>query len=152
MKSLLHISICLFVFLLGFAVAEPPKGETRELLSAHETEATFVGIKDHKCMGRTSACPDQCGHSGKLAVFKITKYLKYEKPGEYGDPKQETFQVLIEDNMKNAKVSAAIREAIMALKPGDAVRLDWNHDYVSREGSKSPERPIVAISPLIEAP
>jgi hypothetical protein len=154
MKTKIHrfLSYCLLVIFAGFANAEAPAGETRELLSAHETEATFEGLKDHKCMGRTSACPDQCGHSGKLAVFKITKYLRYEKPGEYGDPKQEVFQVLIEDNLNNPKVPAAVREAIMALKPGDAVRLDWNHDYVSREGSKSPERPIVAVSPLMKAP
>lgn len=44
-------------------------------------------------------CPDRCGHSGKLATFAIVKYLRYEKPGEFGDPRQEQFLVLIEDNM-----------------------------------------------------
>ena len=32
-------------------------------------------------------------------------------------------------------------------KPGDTVRLTWRHDYVTRNGSKFPERPISGISP-----
>ena len=53
--------------------------------------------------------------------------------------------VLIEDNMGNAKVSEGIRDAILALKPGDKVRLKWNHDYVTRDRSKSPERVITLL-------
>jgi len=120
----------------------------RDLLSSHDTVARFTGLQDHKCMGRTSLCPDRCGESGKLAVFEIVKYVKYEKPGEYGDPKQEKFMVLVEDNMKNAKVPKAIRDAVIALKPGDLVHLQWNHDYVTQAGSKFPERPIKDVSPL----
>lgn len=119
--------------------------EQRELLSSHDTVARFAGIKDHKCLGRTSLCPDRCGHSGKLATFEILEYLNYEKPGEYGDPKQERFQLLIEDNMGNVKVPAEIRAAILALKPGDKVHLKWNHDYVTRDRSKSPERVITLL-------
>ena len=114
----------------------------RELLSSHDTVARFVGLKEHKCMGRTALCPDRCGESGKLATFEIVKYMAYEKPGEYGDPQQKQFMVLIEDNMKNPKVPAAIRDAIVALKPGDLVDLKWNHDYVTQDGSKFPERVI----------
>lgn len=124
-----------------------PKDD-RQLLSSHDTVATFEGLTDHRCMGRTSLCPDRCGESGKLATFKITKYLAYEKPGEYGDPKQDKFMLLIEDTQKNAKVAEPILKAITALKPGDTVRLKWNHDYVTREGSKSPERPIVSLTTL----
>ena len=128
------------------AASAPEK--QRELLSAHDTVARFVGMKDHKCMGRTSLCPDRCGESGQLATFTIVKYLKYDKPGEYGDPKQEQFMVLVEDNMKNVKVPKAIRDAIIALKPGDLVHLQWNHDYVTQAGSKFPERPIKDVSAL----
>ena len=77
-------------------------------------------------MGRTSLCPEHCGESGQLASFAIVKYLKYAKPGEYGDPKQEKFMILIEDNMGNVKVPKAIRDAVLALKPGDLVHLQWN--------------------------
>lgn len=118
----------------------------RKLLSSHDTEARFEGLKDHRCLGRTSLCPDRCGHSGKLATFAIVKYLGYEKPGEYGDPKQERFQILIEDNMKNPKVPAAIHKTISALTPGALVHLQWNHDYVTRAGSSFPERKIRELS------
>jgi hypothetical protein len=120
----------------------------RELLSSHDTIAKFTGITDHECRGRTALCPDRCGHSGKLATFEIVKYLAYEKPGQYGDEKQKTFHVLIEDNMKHAKVPAEILKAIGALKPGATVRLKWNHDYVTKNGSKFPERPIAGIEPM----
>jgi len=119
--------------------------EQRELLSSHDTVARFSGIKDHTCLGRTSLCPDRCGHSGKLATFEILEYLNYEKPGKYGDPKQEQFRILIEDNMGNRKVSDEIHAAILALKEGDKVRLKWNHDYVTRDRSKSPERVITLL-------
>jgi hypothetical protein len=127
---------------------DPAPGQQRDLLSSHDTVASFTGLKDHRCMGRTALCPDRCGESGKLATFAIVSYLHYEKPGEYGDPKQERFLVLIEDNMKNPKVPKAIRDAIVALKPGDLVRLQWNHDYVTQDGSKFPERPIRKLSVL----
>lgn len=120
----------------------------RELLSSHDTVARFAGMKEHRCLGLTSLCPERCGHSGKLATFEVVKYVRYEKPGEYGDPKQEVFQVLVEDNMKNVKVPEAIRDAIFALKAGDLVRLQWNHDYISQEGAKFPERPILRCAPI----
>lgn len=135
--------------LVGFTfAAEPAPKNQRVLLSVHETVARFTGLKDHQCMGRTSLCPDRCGDSGKLATFEIVKYLRYEKPGQYGDPKQERFMVLIEDNMKQPKVPAPIRDAILALKPGDLVDLQWNHDYVTRDRSSFPERPITKLSVL----
>lgn len=134
------------------AKAKPTANIKRELLSAHDTQASFVGLKDHRCLGLTSLCPDRCGESGKLAVFKIVKYLDYKKPGEYGDPKQAEFMVLIEDNRKRPKVPAAIRDAILALKPGELVHLKWNHDYVTKDGSSFPERPIVMLEPLRNKP
>ncbi len=122
--------------------------EKRELLSSHSTVAKFIGIKDHVCRGATGLCPDRCGSSGKLATFEIIEYLAYEKPGEYGDPKQTTFQILIKDNQGNAKISAEILAAIESLKPETKVKLSWNHDYVTKDKSSSPERPITKIEAL----
>ncbi len=120
-------------------------GESRALLSSHDTIARFVGTAERKCMGLTSLCPDRCGHSGKMATFAIEKYLFHQKPGEYGDEKQEQFLVLVENNMNESKIPKEIREQILALKPGDRVRLQWAHDYVTRDGSKFPDRPITGI-------
>ena len=140
-------SLAILLTLLCTAFALEVSITKTELLSSHDTKARFTGIADHKCMGRTALCPDRCGHSGKLATFEITEYLAYEKPGEYGDPKQETFQVLLEDNMGNLKVSAPIAKAIRALKPGDLVHLKWNHNYVTKDGASSPDRPIQLVEP-----
>ena len=99
-------------------------------------------------MGMTALCPDRCGESGKLARFEITSYLSYKKPGEYGDPKQQEFSVLIEDNLSNPKVSPDILKKIGDLEVGSKVRLSWNHDYVTKDGTSSPERPITNITLL----
>ena len=84
--------------------AQEKPAEKRELLSSHQTTATFSDIEKRKCRGRTSACPDRCGDSGDYASFKIIEYIDYKKPGKYGDPKQTTFSVQIQDNMENKKI------------------------------------------------
>ena len=130
--------------LAGVAAAQQPD-EKRELLSRHETVAEFTGTRYHQCMGKTSLCPDRCGSSGTVATFRIVTYLHYEKPGKYGDPEKTEFVVMIENNMKEAKVSAEIRKTIDTLQPGDRVLLSWNHDYVTIGRSSRPERPIVKL-------
>lgn len=129
------------VMVSGCATAEA-KPEKVELLARHETVAEFVGTSEHRCMGMTMLCPDKCGHSGTIATFKIIEYTRYEKPGKYGDPKAERFIVMLENNLGERKVSAAVRKRIAALKPGDKVDLAWDHEYVTRGGSSAPERPI----------
>lgn len=114
--------------------------DKRKMLSKHRTVAQFEGVSYHRCMGRTSACPDQCGNSGTMASFRILKYLAYEKPGKYGDPQQKRYQFLVQDNMKNVKVTTEIKTATDGLQTGDYVLLDWQHDYVTKAGSQLPER------------
>ena len=141
-------SAALFVpALMGVAacVLTAVAAEKRELLSSHNTVARFDGLSQHTCRGLTSLCPDRCGESGPLASFTIIRYRDYKKPGEYGDPKQTTFQFLVEDNMKRPKVPASLRDKVMALKPGDVVELDWIHEYVTNDGGSYPERPVVRL-------
>lgn len=153
-RSLFYLLGLAVVAVAPMASAEPepakpaPAAEQRELLSSHDTIARFTGISDHRCRGLTALCPDRCGHSGRLATFEIVKYLAYQKPGKYGDEKGKTFSVLIEDNLKNAKVPEAILKSINSLKPGALVHLQWNHDYITRDGSRFPERPIVRVEEL----
>ena len=132
-------------------VASKPAGEKsqgNQLLSRHETVAQFEGVTEHKCPGATKACPDRCGNSGDMATFRIIKYTAYEKPGEYGDPRQTKFQFLAQDNMKNLKVPTEIKQAVESLKVGDYVVLNWRHDYVTSSRSKSPERTIQLLKPI----
>jgi hypothetical protein len=143
--TLLALALLLMSGILYFAVAQPKAEEKREMLSKHQTVAQFAGISYHRCMGLTSLCPDKCGQSGDMATFRIVKYLAYEKPGQYGDGQQKQFQFLVQDNMKHLKVSAETKAAVDALKPGDYVLLDWQHDYVSKDGANYPERTVTQL-------
>jgi hypothetical protein len=129
---------------------ENPK-EKRELLARHETLAVFEGVHYRLCMGLTSRCPKECGDSGEFASFGIKKYLKYEKPGQYGDPKQQTFLVQVSDYDKRPKGDPKILETVKSLKKGDYVLLSWHHDYVTKEGSSFPERPLVKLEKIGKA-
>ena len=131
------------------ASATPGAGK-RVLLSRHETIAEFSGLENVVCHGRTAACPNDCGNSGTCAKFRVVRYLAYEKPGQYGDPKAETFVFMLHDNKGKPKVAVAVRDAVLALKPGDRVLLSWNHDYVTRTWpsggtSSAPDRPITKL-------
>ena len=123
-------------------------GESRELLSLHETVAEFQGLDYRRCLGRTGLCPDRCGHSGEFATFRIVDYLAYEKPGEYGDPKQETYRIQVSDFDKKQLGDPAILKLVGALKAGDRVALSWQHDYVTKAGSRFPERVVTRLDPL----
>ena len=130
------------------ALAAVAAENKRERLAEHETIAEFTGVKFRKCMGLTSLCPEKCGDSGEFAQFAIRRYLRYEKKGQYGDPKQTQWMIQITDFNRQPKGDPKIAETVKGLKPGDFVRLSWNHDYVTREGSSFPERPLVKLEKI----
>lgn len=132
---------------VGAQAAEAAK-ETRDLLALHVTVCRFEGIEQQVCRGMTSLCPDHCGSSGRFAKFTVLTYLAYAKPGEYGDPKQTTFQIQIDDTQGKSKLPAELAGKIAALKAGDSVLLAWRHDYVHRDGASFPERPITMLDPI----
>ena len=130
----------------GFSYLDLAKAEK---YATFLTLATFDGISEHKCLGRTALCPDQCGHSGEMATFTIDKTLAYGRYNEYGDTRTETFQVLIKNNLNDTPlIPQDIYDQIKSLKKGARVLLSWNHNYVTIEGSSAPERPINFIYPL----
>ena len=128
--------------------ASAPADEKRELLSEHHTVAVFDGVEFRLCRGRTALCPENCGHSGNFAFFTVKKYVKYEKHGEYGDPQQKSFVVQVSDFDKMPFGNPEISKTIAGLKKGDLVHLSWNHDYVTKNGTSSPERPIVKLEKM----
>jgi hypothetical protein len=132
----------LSLMLLCPIFAAPPK-EGSELLSRHQTIATLKSIGFRQCLGLTSRCPNLCGDSGEFATFEIKRYLAYDKPGEYGDPKQTEFLVQISDFDKKPKGDPKLLAWIKTLKAGDSVTLTWEHRYVTHEGSSSPVRVLV---------
>ena len=123
----------------------PKPGEKRQLLSEHHTLAVFDGVEFRLCRGLTALCPERCGQSGNFANFIIQKYVKYKKHGEYGDPQQQSFLIQTSDFDKLPIGDPAITKTIAGLKKGDFVLLSWHHDYVTKEGTSSPERPIVKL-------
>jgi len=125
-----------------------PTGEKRQLLAEHETLAVLDGVEYQLCRGLTALCPKECGNSGEFASFTIKKYLKYKKHGQYGDPEQTTFSVQVSDYDKKPKGDPKILKTVKGLKKGDYVLLSWHHDYVTREGTSSPERPIVKLEKI----
>ena len=118
--------------------------EKRETLAVHETRSEFLGLEEHVCRGLTALCPDRCGHSGSLARFRVVEYIKFESFSEYGK-KQELFSVLVRDNQGRLKVDQMLADSISRFSPGDIVLLSWNHDYVTKNGSSVPERPVTKL-------
>ena len=154
-KLLLKFSGALALALAGTALAAcscgnavPAKpARTAELLSRHDADAVFAGTREHVCRGLTALCPDRCGRSGTLAVFRVEKYNAYEKPGQYGDPQAEEFAFMLLSTTGASDVPAEIAERVRALAPGDRVRLVWEHVYVTDEnGSRFPERVVRELS------
>ena len=133
-----------------------PKAKVNtQLLSAHETEAVFGGVEYYKCVYGTAGCPERCGDSGEYAIFKIVKYLKFEKPGKSSDGKAEERRVQIRDFHKKPKGDPKLGKTIRGLKKGDKVLLSWKHEYVTRTSvggasSSQPERPITKLERITE--
>lgn len=154
-KPLSAATVALVALLLIAAsapAADPPR-EKRELLAEHNTVAKFTGIAYQQCRGLTAQCPDDCGNSGDFVSFEIVAYLAYSKPGQYGDPKAQTFTFQLQDNHKNLKVSKELSDTIKGLKKGDYVLLNWRHDYVTTfepggQSASSPQRPVVKLEKI----
>ncbi|MBQ6704734.1 MAG: hypothetical protein IJN19_01825 [Opitutales bacterium] len=122
-----------------------PRSGNFKTLSLHDTDAVFTGTRKHVCMGRSMLCPDRCGHSGTLAVFKIEKYNSYSAPDKYGDPKTDEFACMLKPE-GSTEVAKKFIEKINTLNPGDKVRLRWAHIYVSDpNGGNYPERVICEL-------
>ena len=120
----------------------------RDLLSVHKTVAIYDGQVNQPCFFMTSLCPDMCGHGGITEIFSIVKYLKYEKPGQYGDPKSDKYHVQPSDPLDHTGLTEDRKNKLAGLTKGDYVLLSWNHDYVHRDGCSSPERPITKLEKI----
>jgi hypothetical protein len=153
MKKLGYFSLLTIAWCVAItpASATADKEGKRDLLANHETVAMFDGVEFVTCRGLTSRCPKDCGSSGEYAKFVIEKYLKYEKPGQYGDPKQKNYSVQVTDYYKKSVGDSKIRDVINNLKKGDYVLLSWHHDYVTAKGASFPERTVTKLERITKA-
>lgn len=127
---------------------EATAAQAAEVLAEHQTISVFMGFQERPCMGRTALCPDRCGHAKKVAVFKVLNYVSYDKPGEYGDEKQTEFYVDMNETKPQLFQDKAILTEINKLTPGQVVVLNWEHLYVTDQGSKYPTRPVTLLEPV----
>jgi len=149
-------AIVLSVTFLAFnVIAAPEKGIPKkpttvqgkmEILVVNRTIAKYDGTAFRLCRGRTSACPERCGHSGGFANFSVVDYLQYDKRGKYGDAKKTSFTVQVTDFKKMPIGEKELNKRISSMKKGDLVLLCWNHTYGEvRPGVKSPQRPLIEL-------
>lgn len=144
--------------------------ESLEVLSQQKTTATFEGCKNTKSrVGRLKKMKKQWG-----CDFKITKPAaehkkygsmesykkgkedgKYGKYGKYGDKikaKGSTMRFTDRPSEMAAKVSTIVGydvsppKKVKGLAKGATVHLEWNHNYVTCDKSKFPERVITKLS------
>ncbi|KAK8865075.1 hypothetical protein M9Y10_010606 [Tritrichomonas musculus] len=127
----------------------PKKGsKSPEVLAVNETIATFTQLEHVPCHFRTALCPDRCNHATDVAVFKIDQYVKYEKLGKYGDDKVEEFYWDLKPTAESSKLHPEYLEQVKALKPGEKVKLNWSHFYVSEDGVQTPERSVTFFAKI----
>lgn len=123
--------------------APEPASPKVDVLSTHETDAVFEGVRHLPCLHRTALCPDRCGHAKDVAVFRITAYRNYEKNNPYhGDPQAKEFLMPLNEG---ESVAAAVLEKAKSLQVGDAVKLDWVHEYVRAPGMSYPRRRVTRL-------
>ncbi|MFM8269645.1 MAG: hypothetical protein ACKN9V_05590, partial [Pseudomonadota bacterium] len=119
----------LLALVLALAAPQALATSMVEVLSTHRTKAVYEGVRNLPCRHRTSLCPDRCGHARAVAVFRVTEYVAFDKPGKYGDGKTTEFLLPL---VEGEEVSAEVLAVAKALSKGDAVRLEWLHEYVTK--------------------
>ena len=142
MRKLLSLAVFFFLLTSCHSSKAPDPTEKRKVLAMHDTLASFDGLKYKKCLGRTTQCPEKCGHSGEFATFTILKYHHFKSESEYGK-KQENFRFQISDFNKRTLAHAPTLPS--GLKKGDEVKLTWKHEYVIRNHSLFPEYTVTGI-------
>lgn len=119
-----------------------------DVLCVNEVIAQFVGIEHIPCRFMTALCPDRCGHARDVAKFDVKEYLKYDKPGEYGDDRSEQFFWDLKPDSDSNKLHPEYLEQVKALKPGDKCKIYWTHFYVHDDNGSHPERSVTYFEKL----
>jgi hypothetical protein len=113
--------------------------------SSHVFSAQFDGIQFHQCMGLTSLCPEECGHSGNMAVFTVKSYQEFVVNGQGGTEKLETYRVLISDFHKKDLNQPYVAQ-IKSLKPGDIVTIAVDYVYDTTKSTVQTVENILSIT------
>lgn len=131
---------------------KPTRNTKLRILAEHRVIARYEGIEYQVCRGRTERCPETCGDSGERAVFTVTEYLHYAKPGQYGDKQQTEYRVQVSDFNRNRIGIKELNAVIAELTPGDSVLLEWNQRYGEvSPGVTASVRPVLHLKKLTAA-
>jgi hypothetical protein len=132
--------------------AKPSKNPKLKMLAEHRVIARYDGLEYHVCRGRTERCPETCGDSGERAVFTVTEYLHYAKPGQYGDKRQTAYRIHVSDFNRKPIGIRELNAVIAELTPGDSVLLEWKHRYGEvSPGVTASVRPLLHLKKLTAA-
>ena len=125
---------------------ENTKTETREMIYKYVAFGSFKQSKVQPCRHKTSLCPDRCTHAQKLYVFTLTDISV-----EPGTSKQRKFcnpLTLGKEFCISEKDMGTWVDVATNLTENDQVAIEWQHDYVTRNGCSGPERPVIRLSKL----
>ena len=126
------------------APAVPAVAPAVDVLSTHRTDAVYEGVRHLPCLHRTALCPDKCGHARDVAVFRITSYREYVAGNpHHGDPKAAEFLMPLKEG---DEVSSETLAFAKGLQVGDAVKLEWVHEYVRSQGASYPRRRVTQLA------
>lgn len=130
-------------------VMASPLPEKAELLASNTVVAQYVSTDARPCYGRTSLCPDRCGHAVQLAKFRVLMNEAYEQPGKYGDDKAVAGNLLLVDASSDIPgQDVEMLKKLAELKPGQVVRITQKHYYAEVSGVHTPIRPVTQLELL----
>ena len=123
--------------------AELRSVDIRESIFKYVTDATFVGVTTFPCRLR-HVHQDGCG-TQKSYTFQLVKVEVETNP----DSRNARFCTPVSKGATEHISTDQLDEHLVgianSLLPGDSVRLEWNHDYITHNRSSGPERPVMAL-------
>jgi len=125
---------------------ENTETETREMIYKYVAFGSFKQSKIQPCRHKTSLCPDRCSHAQKPYVFELSDISVV--PGTSKQRKFCTPLTLGKEFCISEKDMGTWVDIANNLTENDQVTIEWQHDYVTRNGCSGPERPVIRLSKL----
>lgn len=123
--------------------------ETREVMYAYSSSScTFVGMRHQPCRFRTAQCPDRCNHAKNVFTFLLDNLAVTKNDQSRNAKWVEPVKVGAEHVVGEGDLGEASKTVAQVLRPGDKVKLEWSHDYVTIDGSSGPDRPVSCLVKL----
>ncbi len=119
--------------------------EQRDRIYTYTSTASFLAKRHLPCRHMTSECPNNCGHAKDVFAFRLDHLNVHENK----DSPSLQWCTPVEQGSEHMVPSCDLEKfssVANLLIPGDKVKLDWNHDYVTAGGCSCPQRPVVTLA------